>query len=232
MKRPVRRLGWEIAVTQRDLGHSHHDPRWNSREPSGAVSHPAYRANGVRGPDQPVSRPRHIPWPSTVIWRWRWELGTLAGVVLLGWVSWMTTGVWILVIVPIVVSSLALIRPCHVLLSRRGAAVAVQHRIRIGCSETGLYGPDGELPAVLWTKVVPHGERIYLRMPAAVTVEQFRAVRQRLAGVCRARSVRVARHQTSDQLVVLDIVRRGPDESIAENAAVRRLPRPRQRQEA
>lgn len=219
-------------MTRRDLGPSHHDPRWNYRKPGGTVSHPAYRAGGAPGPHRLVRRRRHIPWPSTVIWRWRWELGALAGVILLAWASWITTGIWILVIAPIVVSSLALIRPCHALLSRRSAAVAVQHRIRIGCSEAGLHGPDGELPAVLWTKVVPHGERVYLRMPPAVTVEQFRAVRQRLAGACRARSVRVARHQTSDQLVVLDIVRRGPDETAAENAAVQRLPRPRQRQEA
>jgi hypothetical protein len=232
MKRPVRRLGWEITVTRRDLGPSHHDPRWNPREPDGAVSPQAYRARRPRAAARPVPPPRRRPWPSTVIWRWRWELGILAGVALLAWESWLVTGAWVLVMAPIVVSSLALIRPCQELLSRRGSAIAVQHRIRTGCSQAGLRGPDGELPAVLWTKAVAHGERISLRRPPTVTIEDFRAERKRLARACRAQSVRVGRHPKSDQIVVLDVFRRGPDQTEAENLAVRRLPRPRQQQEA
>jgi len=152
-------------------------------------------------------------------------------VVLLGWVGWLSTGAWVLVIAPVVVSALALIRPSQVLLSRRATAILVQHRLRRGCSAAGLHGPDGTLPAVLWTKVVSHGETVYLRTPPTMTIEDFRAERDHLARACGARSVRVGRHSRSDQIVVLDVVRRDTEESAAVNLAVQRLPRPRQQSE-
>jgi hypothetical protein len=170
-----------------------------------------------------------------VIWRWRWELGLLVSVGLLTWGSWLVTGAWVLVIAPIVVSSLTLIPPVHGRLRRRSSAISVQHRIRFACSETGLYDPDGRLPAILWTRVVPHGERVYLWGSPAVTVERFRAERKRLAAECRARSIRVGTHPKFARVVVLDVIRRGPagpEEIETERPAQLLVPRPRREQNA
>ena len=231
MKRPGPRLGWEITVTRRGLG-PYRDPRWNSRLPSRLPNPAPDRRDDPRLTRGSVERPSRAPWPSTLIWRWRWELGILAGVALLAWGSWLATGAWVLVIAPIVVSALTLIPPVLGLLRRRGSAIAVQHRIRVGCSETGLYGPRGALPAILWTRVIPHGERVYLWSSPAVTAERFHAERKPLAAACRSRSLRVGKHPRFARVIVLDVIRRGPEETETERPARLLVPRPRQEQNA
>jgi hypothetical protein len=261
MKRPGPRLGWEITVTRRGLG-PFDDPRWKSHSLGSVPSQPQAYLDGPQLIPGSVPRPRHSPWPSTVIWRWRWELGLVIGTLFLLWAGWRTTGAWLLVIAPIVVSALTLIQPCLRLLLRQGSAIAVQHRIRTGCAQAGLHGPDGELPAVLWTRLLPDGERICLWSPPGLTVNAFRAERDQLAEACRSRSVRIEGHSKFTRIVILDVVRRGsspvtgaelaparptpvrtaatgpaqPDHartgSAPPGSALAGIPRPRQRQEA
>jgi hypothetical protein len=155
----------------------------------------------------------------------------VAGPLLLLWASWQLTGAWVLVIAPVVVSALTLIQPWQRRLARQGVAITVQHRIRGGCAAAELYGPEGELPAVLWTRVVPHGERIYLWSPPTLTVNAFRAEGGRLAEACRSRSIRVEGHSKFTRVVILDVVRRGPSASVVTAPTLAMIPRQRQRQE-
>jgi hypothetical protein len=195
-------------------------------------------------------RPRHIPWPTTVIWRWRWELASTSGAGLLLWALWLGTGAWLLVVLPITVSGLAVFPRCRALLSHRVRAVAVQHRVRTACANGALHGHSGELPAILWTRVTPAGERLFLRCPPGLSVADFRSESRRLARACRSRSVRVSLHPRLVQVLVLDVVRRGPDAApkprdreddlfrpaprkqtdSRTSAAVRSLPKPRREQ--
>ncbi len=219
-------------MTRRDLGRPYRDPRWSPRPPE--RGEPSRRASRIlsRGPraDPPAATHPLADHSGLAL-----ALGTrlLTVAALLVWGGWLTTGAWVLVIAPVVVSSLILIDPCQMLLARRFfSAIAVQHRLRVGCSTAALHGPDGELPAVLWTQVTDLGERVHLWTSPAVTIEDFRTERKRLADACRANTVRVSRHPRFAQVMVLDVVRRGPDEiQLQENAAIRRIPRQRQRQE-
>jgi len=186
------------------------------------------RPPAVQGP---AVRPHHTPWPTTLMWRWRWEFGCLSGVLLLAWVGWLTTGAWLLVILPITVSLLTLVTPCRTLLQRHAWAIVVQHRVRVGCSQTGLQGRDGKLPAVLWTRTAPYGERVYLWAPPPVTIERFRTERKRLAAACRSRAVRVSQHPRFAQILILDVVRQGSDDVERASAALRQVPRPRRASE-
>lgn len=231
MKCPGPRLGWEITVTRRGLG-PFHDPRGKPRTLGAVPDQPKVHRDDphlIRGS---AVRPRHTPWPSTVIWRWRWELGLVTAALLLLWASWLTTGAWVLAIAPIVVSALTLIQPCQRFLHRRGTAIAVQHRIRGGFAQGQLYGPDGELPAVLWTRLTPQGERIYLWSPPSLTVNAFRAERSRLTRACRSQTVGIEGHSKFTRIVILDVVRRGLRPAAASSPALAAIPRPRQRQEA
>jgi hypothetical protein len=114
------------------------------------------------------------------------------------------------IVVPTVVSVVLLDRPMRDAVVHRFWAIAVQHRIRVGCSEAALHGRDGTLPAVVWTRAVPYGERLWLWSPPAVTAGDFVAERERLAAACWASSVHVSRHRRWAQIVVLDVVRRDP----------------------
>ena len=217
-------------MTRRGLG-PYGEPRWKSRSPGGVPSQGRDQRDGPHLIHGSAVRPRRTPWPSTVIWRWRWEIAIVVGTLAVLWGGLLATGAWMLVIAPVVVSALTLIQPCQRRLGRLGSAIAVQHRIRSGCSEAELYGPDGELPAVLWTRVLPHGERIYLWSPPSLTVNAFRAERERLAEACRTPSVRIEGHSKFTRIVILDVVRRGPTPAVDAGIAVRAIPRQRQRQE-
>jgi hypothetical protein len=151
--------------------------------------------------------------------------------VLLLWAGWLTTGAWLLVIAPIVVSALILVPPWQRRLARQRSAIAVQHRIRGVWSASSLYGPDGEVPLLLWTRVVADGERIYLWSPPSLTANAFRAESARLAEVCRSQSIRVHGHSRFTRVVILDVVRRGSSPVATVVPAVMMIPRPRQRQE-
>jgi hypothetical protein len=195
-------------------------------------------------------RPRHLPWPTTVIWRWRWELAGASSVSLLLSALWLATGAWLLVVLPITISGLALFPRCRALLSNRVRGAVVQHRVRTGCAKFALHGRRGELPAILWTRVTPFGERLYVQCPPGLTLADFRSESRRLARACRSRSVRVRPHPRLVQVLVLDVVRRGPDaptkpydgeddlfrpapreeKDSRTSAAIRSLPRPRREQ--
>jgi hypothetical protein len=139
------------------------------------------------------------PWPTTVLWRWRYELA-LAGVLVgLGLVRpWLgalaAAGLAACAAVPAVRSF--------------GWCVVTAHRVRTGCAEARIHSRHGRLPAVVRTRTVPDGQRVLLWCPAGVAVDDFRAARTQLAAACWAADVSAHADPRHAHLVELAVVRR------------------------
>ncbi|MFI6516699.1 hypothetical protein ACIBF1_14155 [Spirillospora sp. NPDC050679] len=159
---------------------------------------------GRRLVDELFSRARPMPW--TVVWRWRYEL-LLAGVVG-GVVTATVAGYWGVALAAVVLPFLAL-RP-RVRAWTLGACwvVVTQHRVRTACAQSGVHNLRGRLPALMWTRRTPFGERVLLWCPAGVSVHDFAAVREEFAAACWAAEVRVEADRGHRQLVRLEVVRR------------------------
>jgi hypothetical protein len=149
------------------------------------------------------------PMPTTVLWRWRYEVGVLAGAPLLWWSCVRVVGgLTGLSVVTGLLAVVALLPPL-----RRWAfavlwGVITPHRIRVGCAEAGVVSPRGKLPAVVFTRRKPYGERVYLWCPEGMSPIDVAAARPALAAACWAREVNF--YETAGQyppLVVVEVVR-------------------------
>jgi hypothetical protein len=153
--------------------------------------------------------------PSTALWWWRWEL--LATVLVAGLLLGPAKGLENPLLPALVVTSaggLLAVTASRDWARRRVWAVITQHRLRVGCAESGLLSPSGRVPTVLWTSVTRYGERVWISCPAGVTIDDFRRAADRLAVTCWAGTVTVRRVPGRRSTVVVDVIRNHVTEAV------------------
>jgi len=148
------------------------------------------------------------PHPVLVGWRWRYELGSLAGLA----ASWVYIGaLWTvqtgLVLGAVTVSVPELRRRAW----HRVRCVGTAHRVRTACKHAWIHSRTGRIPAVLWTRPVDEGEQVLLWCRPGTTVEDLELARPALTAACWAQDVRVVQHPDRAHLVLLTVVRRQRD---------------------
>jgi hypothetical protein len=147
------------------------------------------------------------PWPTTVLWRWRYELGAVGalGAVVVALVN----GLFWIGALAVAVTALAAALPG---IRRRAVArawcVISEHRVRSGCAQARIHSRQGRLPAVLVTRARPYGEDVLLWCPAGTSAGDFQSARELLTAACWAVDVRTRRHPRRAQLVTVEVVRR------------------------
>ncbi len=152
---------------------------------------------------------RRRPNPVLALWRWRWEAGVFLG---LPWgLDALAGATHPAVSAAVGVSAAATAaawRPARFFLTEHARCIMVQHRLRVGMVQAGIWSHSGWLPAVLWAKPVARGARVLLWCPAGVDVFAFLHNREQLAAACWAADVEVARHPQRANVVVLLVVAR------------------------
>ncbi|TQS40161.1 hypothetical protein [Cryptosporangium phraense] len=150
------------------------------------------------------------PLPTTVIWRWRYELGLLAST---SWGGWTLIhnlgGGYAALLVGASVLITAAIRPTRRAVRRRLYWLATPHRIRLGMAQAWVHNRRGRLPTLLRTRMTGHGEEVLVWCPAGVSVEHLVAATDVLRSACWARDVRVTGNSRHSHLVTIEVVRRG-----------------------
>lgn len=145
--------------------------------------------------------------PLLALWRWRWEGTAFLGVPYGLDVLAEATHPVVSVVVGVSAAATGLgWRPARTFLTERVRAVVVQHRLRVGMVQAGIWSWSGWLPAILRAAPVDRGIRVVLWLPAGVDVLAFEANREQLAAAAWAADVEVARHPTRANIVVLLVV--------------------------
>lgn len=148
---------------------------------------------------QATVRPRR-PNPLVVLWRWRYEAGAAAGLVLTG----KDLGpLWTVLIGLTVVAVSAVVPPAR----RYVWCVVTAHRVRTACKHLWLHSRTGRLPFVLWTQPVPGGARCTIWCRPGTSAEDVLAVREQFAAACWAARVFVDTDPRRSQLVHLFVLR-------------------------
>lgn len=141
-------------------------------------------------------------------WNWRYELG--------GGLGALIGPVQVDHLVGTGVSLNGLLLAAAVLLVSPGArrrvlgrlrAVWVQHRLRVGFADAGLFSPLGHRPRLLWTRPTGTGERSWVWLPAGLTAARMACAADTLAAAAWAERVRVTTPPGRTHVVVLDIDR-------------------------
>jgi hypothetical protein len=152
------------------------------------------------------------PWPTTVLWRWRYEVGLVAALATL--VAAVANGFLWIAAMALAAAALAAALPA---VRRRAVArtwcVISEHRLRSGCAQARIHSRQGRLPAVLLTRSRPYGEQVLLWCPAGTSAEDFLSARELLTAACWAIDVRARRDPRRAQLVTVDVVRRSAEPS-------------------
>jgi hypothetical protein len=133
------------------------------------------------------------PNPVVVLWRWRYEVGVVAGLALDAWrvgLLWTVLGG---------LSAVAIVG-CTTL-RRYAWCVVVQHRVRTACKHLWLQSRTGRLPMVLWTRPVPGGVRCTVWCRPGLAAEDFAAVREQFAAACWSRDAEVEPDPRRTQIV-------------------------------
>jgi len=166
----------------------------------------AYRQAPEYGPLPPgVS----APLPSTVLWRWRYELLALTGFVAAGWLAADLLGAGSALALGLAVTAgAAVCAPLRRAVIRRVLGVVTPHRIRVGLANAWVHNRRGRLPWILRTKVTDTGEAVLLWCPAGVSEEHITAAADVLCSACWARAVRVSADPRRRQLVTVHVIRR------------------------
>jgi hypothetical protein len=177
-----------------------------------------------RGPNDPsvmasveaaistVARPGPLAW----LWHWRYELGLTAGLAAVG----LASGYWLGLawLVAIAATGLALLTaalawpPSRRRLITRAWCVITPHRVRTGCTHAWIQTRDGRLPTILYTTAAGFGERVTLWCHAGITAGDLEAASDILRTACWASDVRVVASTRYRHIVVLEVIRREPDE--------------------
>ncbi len=153
---------------------------------------------------------RARPWPTTPLWRWRYELGFLVLAPLAVAEFARVSGPWATTAAVVVAAGCLVVEPeLRKSLAARAWCVITPHRLRVGCVEARIHSRRGRLPSVLLTHRIPEGERMLLWCPAGVSAEDFRSARPLLRAACWAGDIRVTAHRRHAQLVTVDVIRVG-----------------------
>jgi hypothetical protein len=152
---------------------------------------------------RPVARPNVL----VLLWRWRWEVGTVLGlsgvltllVVRLGWLAGP-------VVIGIAAAAAGWPEARYCLIAH-GRSIATAHRVRTGCAQAWIQTRSGKLPAILLTRPEPYGERVYIWCRAGICLEDFEAASDILRAACWATEVRVTPSTRYSHIVILDVIR-------------------------
>lgn len=161
---------------------------------------------------------RGVPRPGlfSLAWHWRYELGLVTVLAVVGLASGYVLGVaWL---IAIAVIGLALLAgglawpPSRRRLIARAWCVITPHRVRTGCAHAWVQTRNGRLPTVLYTTQAAFGERVTLWCRAGITAADLEAARDILRSACWASDVRVVTSVRYRHIVVLEVIRRLPGE--------------------
>jgi hypothetical protein len=142
----------------------------------------------------------------TVIWRWRYELALVTGIVAAASVLFRALGAqWATITLSAAAGLCSPPWPSSV--TARFWCVVTAHRLRSGFVQARLQTRRGRLPAILSVSPAPFGESVRLWCPAGITAEAIRSARSTLAAACWASQVRVIRDPRQTQRVTLQVVR-------------------------
>jgi hypothetical protein len=161
--------------------------------------------------DRALNR-RRRPLPTTVLWRWRYELAavgvlTAAGIGAVNLVG-APAAALVCVLLLLLVAAVVVLPSVRRVLAARVWCVVTPHRVRTGCAQAGVFSRSGRLPAVLLTRPTKAGERVVLWCPAGTSVDDFVTASGLLRAACWAQDVQAARHPKYGHIVTLDVRRR------------------------
>lgn len=149
------------------------------------------------------------PWPTTVLWRWRYEIGISLVISLAGWALGRTIGaVWTAAATVVVATSVAAFGPLRNAVERRFLCVVMPHRVRAGLAQAWVHNRRGRLPTILWTRATRYGEAVLLWCPAGICERHVRAAADVLRAACWARHIQVTSDPRRRQLITVHIVHR------------------------
>lgn len=152
------------------------------------------------------------PLPTTVLWRWRYEVLLLLGISICGWYAYRTgTVVPALLGAPVVGIVIAVIPPLRRAVCAPVLCVITAHRVRTGLAQAWVHNRSGRLPALVWTRPTPYGEAVTLWCPAGVCERHVEAAAAILRSACWARHVFVTADPRHRHLVTVHVVRRAAD---------------------
>jgi hypothetical protein len=153
-----------------------------------------------------------------VVWRWRYELIVTPTFAFVGFQAWHRLGPLISAGVLIAVTfAILTIGPLRRFVIARFWCLVTPHRLRTGCTQARIYTRHGKLPAILWTRPTPAGERLRVWCRAGTYPEQFEQYRENLRATLFARDIRVERSKRFSHMVTVDVIRRdtlGPQRTI------------------
>jgi hypothetical protein len=160
-----------------------------------------------------VARPN----PIVAAWRWRYELGLLTGLGFGSFAIVQALGVTWLIATWLVLGAMFGVWPQgRRRLIQRAWCVITPHRLRTGCAHAWIQSRRGRLPIILFTTSQPFGERVTLWCVAGTTAEDLLAARDVLIASCWAADIRIVRSQNHAHIVVVDVIRRPPDQPPAQ----------------
>jgi hypothetical protein len=154
----------------------------------------------------------------TIAWRWRYELILVPAFAVAGFQAWHrlrllgSIGILLGLILVIVTTG-----PLRRFAVARFWCLVTPHRLRTGCTQARIYTRHGKLPAILWTRPIPAGERLWVWCRAGTYPEQFEQYRENLRAALFARDIRVERSKRFSHVVTVDVIRRdtlGPTRTI------------------
>jgi len=142
-----------------------------------------------------------------VLWRWRWEAGTLLGLAAgLGFLS-IRLG-WLTAPAVIGIAAAAAVWPeARRRLVEHIRCVITAHRVRTGCARAWIQTRSGKLPIILLTRPEPYGERVYIWCPAGISLEDFEEASDILCAACWAADIYVTASSRYSHIVILDVMR-------------------------
>lgn len=157
----------------------------------------------------PIPPPVIRPWPSTVMWRWRYELIVAALSFLLCYVGSRSLG-WLRLVIVLVLVGLfiGVAAPVRRAATARIWCIATPHRVRTAMARSWVHDRRGRLPAVVWTSRTPQGEQVLLWCPVGVTSQHVAAAAEVIRSACLAASVEITVNPRYAPLVIVHIVRR------------------------
>ncbi|TCC46058.1 hypothetical protein E0H75_30650 [Kribbella capetownensis] len=153
------------------------------------------------------------------IWRWRWELLTLATIAyvtaahgnqIVGFFT-DTVPVWFTVVLIILAAGWLLVdNPARRFARNRVWCVITRHRVRACLTEMRTRNWSGNLPFIIGCFATKTGQVVWLWMRPGLSAEDLDNKSETLASACWARSAVIARHKRNAALVRIDIDRRDP----------------------
>jgi hypothetical protein len=145
----------------------------------------------------------------TIAWRWRYELILTLTITVASVMVWQHAGLLSLagLCLMLTLSMVTVSRPRRFVMARLWC-VLTPHRLRTGCSQARIFTRKGKLPAILWTRAIPAGERVWVWCSAGTYPEQFEQHRENLRAALFARDIRVQRCKRFSHVVTVDVIRR------------------------